>query len=144
MAALLLDTHALLWYDSQRSISVDALLAIAEAQAESQLFVSTISAWELGVAQLKADPAKRPDLSGLPAVIWFDRALKGIGAKALQLDWDIVMEATAVPPVYGSGDPGDCFLIATARKRKMALVTRDRNILKLSAQLPQYLRTVVC
>ena len=144
MAALLLDTHVLLWYFSQGSLSADSLIAIAESQADSQLYVSTISAWELGVAQLKTNPAKRPDLRGLPAAVWFQRAVRNIGAKAIQLEWDLVMEAAGVPPIYGSGDPGDCFLIATAHKRKLTLLTRDRNILRLSEQSPKYLKTVAC
>ena len=119
-------------------------MAIAEAQGEGQLYVSAISAWELGVAQLKTNPAKRPDLRGLPAAIWFKRAVRTIGAKAIQLEWDVAIEAASVPSIYGSGDPGDCFLIATARRRKLTLVTRDRSILRLSAQSPKYLTTLAC
>jgi len=136
MAALLLDTHALLWYFTEEPLSLEALFAIAEAQAESQLYVSAISAWEIGVAQLKANPSRRPDLRGLPVGIWFRRAVRKIGAKTLQLDWDIAIEAANVPSMYGSGDPGDCFLIATAHQRKLTLVTRDRNILRLSSKSP--------
>lgn len=144
MAALLLDTHVLLWYFTQGSLSPEALLAIAEAQEEGQLYISAISAWELGVSQLKTNPAKRPDLRGLSPAVWFQRAQRNIGAKAIQLDWDVALEAANVPSIYGSGDPGDCFLIATAHRRKLMLVTRDRNILRLSAQSPKYLKTVVC
>jgi PIN domain nuclease of toxin-antitoxin system len=60
------------------------------------------------------------------------------------LNLPVAVEAAAVPAVYGSGDPGDCFLIATARIRKLALVTRDSRILELAARDPGYLSVIPC
>jgi PIN domain nuclease of toxin-antitoxin system len=54
------------------------------------------------------------------------------------------LEAAEVPPVYGSGDPGDCFFIATARVKKATLITRDGSIIALSKTNPNYLKTILC
>ena len=54
------------------------------------------------------------------------------------------MEAAAVPAIYGYGDPGDCFLIATARVRRLALVTHHSRILDLAARNPSYLDVISC
>ena len=57
----------------------------------------------------------------------------------LDIDPRIAIEAAAVPAIYGYGDPGDCFLIATARIRKLTLVTRDTRIIALAKREPAYL-----
>lgn len=64
--------------------------------------------------------------------------------KVPRLDLAIAVEAAAVPATYGHGDPGDCFLIATARIRKLSLVTHDTRILDLAASNPGYLSVINC
>ena len=49
-----------------------------------------------------------------------------------------------MPAIYGNGDPGDCFLIATARTRQLALVTRDGLIGDLVDREPGYLAVIRC
>jgi PIN domain nuclease of toxin-antitoxin system len=49
-----------------------------------------------------------------------------------------------VPAIYGYGDPGDCFLMATARLRNLPLVTRDDRIIELAEREPAYLDVIVC
>jgi PIN domain nuclease of toxin-antitoxin system len=44
----------------------------------------------------------------------------------------------------GHRDPGDCFLIATARIRKIPIVTRDRLICDLAREQPDYLSVIAC
>jgi PIN domain nuclease of toxin-antitoxin system len=53
-------------------------------------------------------------------------------------------EAALVPAIYGSGDPGDCFLIATARVHNLSLVTRDDPIIELAQLNPGYLSVIPC
>lgn len=118
-----------------------ALNAIAAAQESDTLYVSAITAWELGVAERKR--ANRPELGMAPSA-WFRRALGFAGAKLATITPAVASEASAVPAVYGRGDPGDCFLIATARVRRLSLVTRDGPILRLAVVQEGYLRTVEC
>lgn len=144
MAGLLLDTNALIWLLSGDPLAEPALFAIAEAQAANQLYVSPISAWEAALAQQKPNPARRPNLNGLDAATWFRRGRRNIGARLATISQTVALEAARVPAVYGNGDPGDCFLIATARVRRLALVTRDGSIGELVERRPEYLTVVPC
>jgi PIN domain nuclease of toxin-antitoxin system len=123
---------------------LSALQAIDEAAHSRRLFVSHISLWEAGVASQKKNLAKRPDLNGESVPQWFKRSVSAFGLRALSLTPRIALEAAEVPGIYGSGDPGDCFLIATARIRNLALVTRDRIIQRLAAAIPDYLSVIPC
>lgn len=138
---LLLDTHALLWLvrgDFQTQAALDAVTA---AQDAGTLYASAITAWELGVADLKR--TNRPELGMAPGA-WFRRALHLAGARLASITPTIAAEAASVPAIYGRGDPGDCFLIATARVRCLSLVTRDGPILQLAAAQPSYVRALEC
>ena len=144
MAALLLDTNALIWLLSGEPMDEAALFAIAEAQAENLLFVSPISAWEAALAQQKPNPARRPNLNGLDAADWFSNGRRNIGARLATITQAIALESARVPAIYGNGDPGDCFLIATARVRQLMLVTRDEMMGGLADREPGYLDVVRC
>lgn len=138
---LLLDTHALLWLVRDDPMRQEALDAVEAAQDADVLYASAITAWELGVADLKR--ANRPEL-GMAPDAWFRRALRSTGAKLATITPAVAAEAARVPAVYGRGDPGDCFLIATARVRRLSLVTCDGPILQLATARPSYLQTMEC
>jgi PIN domain nuclease of toxin-antitoxin system len=138
---VLLDTHALLWLVRGEFRTAAAIAAVRTAQEEGCLYVSAISAWELGVAELKR--RDRPDL-GMPAAAWFRQAVAATGARLAAISISVAAEASTVPTVYGSGDPGDCFIIATARVRRMSVVTRDGRMLALAMSAPDYLEAVEC
>jgi PIN domain nuclease of toxin-antitoxin system len=44
----------------------------------------------------------------------------------------------------GFGDPGDCFLIATAHLHRLTLITRDARIKVLANHDPRYLQVLDC
>lgn len=46
--------------------------------------------------------------------------------------------------VYARKDPGDCFLIATARIRRIPIITRDAAMVDLAEAQPDYLRVIQC
>lgn len=138
---LLLDTHALLWLVRDDPMTKAALDAVEAAQDAGTLYASAITAWELGVADLKR--TNRPELGVAPDA-WFRRALRLSGAKLATITPAIAAEAASVPATYGRGDPGDCFLIATARLRRLSLVTRDGPILQLAVARPSYVQVVEC
>jgi PIN domain nuclease of toxin-antitoxin system len=56
----------------------------------------------------------------------------------------IALEAARVPADCEHNDPGDCYLIATARVRGLSLVTRDARIQQLAADDPEYLTIIRC
>jgi PIN domain nuclease of toxin-antitoxin system len=144
MAGILLDTNALIWFLANEPLGGEALFSIGFAQAADTLFVSPISAWEAGLAAKKRNEGNRPNLGGLDASAWFSQGCKSIGAHIVPIKQRIALEAAKVPSIYGSGDPGDCFLIATARVKKLAVVTRDRRMIELSGENPDYLSVIAC
>lgn len=75
------------------------------------------------------------------ALLWFVRAHRC----QTRYDTPAIAAATAsVPATCGRGDPGDCFLVATARVRRLSLVTRDGSILRLARERLRYMQMVGC
>lgn len=144
MSGLLLDTHALVWFQSAQPMEEGSLSAIVEAQHSQSLFVSPITAWEVAVLQQHPNPTRRPNLSGLTAATWFRQARREMGAQLVRIGVRIALEAARIPADCDHSDPGDCYLIATARVRKLALVTRDARIRGLAAADPPYLSVIPC
>ena len=144
MAGLLLDTHALIWFVAGAPIEDTALFAIADAQQANRLFVSPITAWEAALAIRKGDPERRPELAGDDSASWFRRARQITGAQLAPIASAVALEAARVPGVYGSRDPGDCFIIATARVRRLTVVSRDSLMTNLADNRPDYLWLVQC
>lgn len=138
---MLLDTHALFWLVSGlQTISDEALLAIGESQRSGRLFVSPVSAWELSLAVRKPNDA--PVLGDISVANWFRAAIRATSAKVVAINQTIALEAAHVVEATGHKDPGDCFLIATARTKQVSLITRDKAIRRLSGQ--DILSVVVC
>ncbi|NBB64678.1 PIN domain-containing protein [Pseudomonas sp. ODNR1LW] len=141
----LLDTHVLYWLVSgTTSLSESALVAIAEAQAEDRLYVSPVTAWELGVAAQKSLQANRPDLCPLSPKAWFREAVQATGARIAPIRQRIALESAEVVTRTGHKDPGDCFLVATARVMRIPLVSRDAVMHRIARVDPDYLTVLDC
>lgn len=123
-------------------MSADALEAIAGAQLDGKLFLSPITGWEAALALTKRDG--RPDLGDRDGAAWFRAARQLPGASLVPIGPRIALEAARVPALYGRGDPGDCFIIATARMKRVPIVTRDHAILDLAAREPAHVAVVPC
>lgn len=142
MSGVLLDTHALYWLVSgAKPLAAEALVAIGESQAIGKLFVSPVTAWELSIAAQKPTHKDPPRLETSVAQ-WFGAALRATSAKAIPIGLNIAIEAAEVPLVTGHKDPGDCYLMATSRVRKIPIVTRDPIIARLSTG--GYLDLIAC
>jgi len=138
LPGVLLDTHALYWLVSGVELLTDeALVAIGESQATGTLFISPITAWELSIAAQKP-PHKDPPQLNSTISKWF----RATSAKVIPIQQTIAIAAAEVPVATGQKDPGDCYLIATSRVRKIPLVTRDLVIRKLATD--GYLDVIVC
>ncbi|RXD01951.1 PIN domain-containing protein [Sphingomonas sp. UV9] len=145
MPGVLLDTHTLYWLVSgEEPLTEDTLVAIGESQEAGALFVSPITAWELSVASKKTRIAGRPHLGDDPPDQWFRDAVSVTEAKLVPIQQRISLEAARVVTHTGHKDPGDCFLIASARIKKVPLVTRDGIIREIAAAHAGYLDVVVC
>ncbi|WP_353229261.1 type II toxin-antitoxin system VapC family toxin [Novosphingobium sp.] len=145
MSGILLDTHALFWLVSgENALTETALVAIGENQQAGTLFVSPITAWELAVATQKNRIAGRPHLGEIPPAQWFRDAVALTEAKVIPIRQRISCEAAEVATATRHRDPGDCFLMATARVKRLALVTRDGFIQQIAAADPDYIAIIVC
>lgn len=142
MPGVLLDTHALYWLVSgEEQLSNDALIAIGESQEIGNLFVSPITAWELSLAARKRSNA--PQLGNGSAGKWFRDAVRAVSAKVVPISQRIAIESAEVVTKTGHKDPGDCYLIATARTKKIPIISRDAIIVGMAAE-PGYLSVIQC
>lgn len=142
MAGALLDSHTLYWLVSgEEALSYVALVAIGEEQAAGNLYVSPITAWELTIASRKPAHRGPPDLGPSTPSRWFSAAVKATEAKVVPIRQRIACEAAAVVVQTGHKDPGDCYLIATARVRKIPIITRDHFLIGLDRA---YLDVIEC
>lgn len=145
MSGILFDTHALYWFVSgEKELSEEALVAIGETQGSGTLFVSTVTAWELSIASQKPRMTGRPHLGTNSPALWFRDAVRATAARLLPIRQRISLEAANVVSDTGHKDPGDCFLIASARVRRITFVTRDEAILGQAAARPDYLSVIEC
>jgi len=145
LPGILLDTHALYWLVSgEVELLEEALVAIGENQEAGTLFVSPVTAWELSVATKKSRVAGRPNLGQDPPDRWFREAVRATSARIIPIRQRISYEAARVVTDTGHKDPGDCFLIATARVRRMPIVTRDGIIQTIAAERAGYLDLIAC
>jgi PIN domain nuclease of toxin-antitoxin system len=124
---LLLDTHAAIWIVEDQSLASGAADAIDAAyRADGTIFVSAITAWEIGLLVSR----NRLGLSARPER-WFQRLLTVPGVRLADLSPDILI-ASSFLPGEPPRDPADCIILATARELGAILITRDRLLLKYS------------
>jgi PIN domain nuclease of toxin-antitoxin system len=125
ISSLLLDTHAAIWITEDQPLASGAIEAIDAAyRTGSTIFVSAITAWEVGllVARNRLSLAVKPER-------WFQRLLAIPSVKLADLSPDILI-ASSFLPGEPPRDPADRIILATARDRGATLVTRDRLLLK--------------
>ena len=118
---LLLDTHVLVWWAvSDPRLSSPALSAISDA---SQVHFSLISFWELCLKTHKTRhdlPFEKGDLKDLRVGFLTQ------GFTELNLDSEVCYRAAALPQHHRDPwDPWDRMIIATAKHRKLTVVSND-------------------
>lgn len=128
MTALLLDTCAILWLAGSAAMRPEAIEAIRAAQTRSAVYVSPVSAWELGnqTRQRGDRPPRFLPADGLEK--WFHTFMDRPGVRPAVFDADVAIAAATLPPGLHE-DPGDRLLVATARQFGFSIVTRGRKIL---------------
>lgn len=138
---MLLDTHAFYWLAGERSLlSENALVAIAESQAIKALYLCPITAWELLIAAQKLRNA--PTLGDQPFEAWFRSVRRKTAAKLIPISERIAIQAAIVAGETGHKDPGDCYIMATAKVRDIPILTRDAAILKIATS--GYVSAIAC
>jgi PIN domain nuclease of toxin-antitoxin system len=125
MQPLLLDTHAAIWITRNERLAPRAVAAMNAAhQAAGVVFVSAITAWEVGLLVSR----NRLNLLMTPQR-WFARLLNVPGMRLAELSPDILI-ASSFLPGEPPRDPADRIILATARDLGATLITRDRLLLK--------------
>lgn len=125
---LLLDTCAVIWLFNGSKMSEVSRAAISEAAAADSLFVSPFSGWEIATLVRKG----RIALTMSPQK-WFQHVAEHAGVTLAPLDYETLIDSCALP-AESPADPADRIMVATARRMRLAIVTRDRPILDYARQ----------
>jgi PIN domain nuclease of toxin-antitoxin system len=136
--SILLDTCAVIWLANGDAMSAASLAAIRTASRTGEVFVSPVSAWEIGL--LAANPV-RPVTFDPDPITWFANLLTLPGIDLAPLTPEAAIESSFLPGRL-HGDPADRLLVATARRMNAALVTRDAKLVKYARQ--GHARIVAC
>lgn len=118
---VLLDTHALLWWQGDpEQLSDGARRAVAAA---AEVVVSAVSAWEIALLV----EAGRVALDR-PVRDWVRALQVQPRVRMLELDAAVAVDAVELARRGFPRDPADRFLWATAARHRLSLVTKDRQI----------------
>lgn len=121
---LLLDTHALLWFDADPArLSPRATRLLRDRN--NQVYVSAITAWELAI---KNRLGKLPLAS--PLLNSYHSSLARYGFVALPLSSDHALAERSLSHDYN--DPFDRALVAQAAHEKLSLLSRDARLAQFS------------
>ena len=108
-------------------MSPEALKAIRRAENSGALYLSPVSAWEIGIL------AQRGKVSlGVSAEIYVSRVFSRPGVRIAALTPEIAVRASFLAGQFHA-DPADRMLVATAILMGLKLVTRDREILRYAS-----------
>ena len=118
---ILLDTCALLWLaSSPERISADVRRQIAESECR---YVSSMTFWEIifkcQIGKLKL---------GLDPTAWLARVERKFALTVVGVSHEMMVSAALLPLHHR--DPADRFIIATALKMDLPVVTSDDNFQK--------------
>lgn len=128
---LLLDTCAVIWL-ANGELSEDVAALVMNAGLAGGIFVSPVSAWEIGMLG-RPRQGRAPAYSFLPdPKTWFARVMSGPAIKQAPVTPDIAIDAYHLPGEL-HGDPGDRLMISTSRHMRIPILTRDSRILDYGA-----------
>ena len=114
---LLLDTHALIWWWTDRSLLPREIDSLIE-RADEQIFVSSVNAWEMAT---KARIGKLPQI--MPYLARYVAAVADGGFLSLGLNTEHGLRAGQYDAAHR--DPFDRMLAAQAEVEGLTLITRD-------------------
>jgi PIN domain nuclease of toxin-antitoxin system len=140
MSGVLLDTNAFIRMVLGASIRQEARDVIAKAAQADDLWISSVSAWEIGMLATATRTGRVLQISGDP-VVWFEAAMSSASAQALPLSTAAAVTAARLPAPFHK-DPADRLLVSQARADDLVVVTRDRAILDYAAA--GHVRAIAC
>ena len=122
---IVLDTHAWIWWVSNpEMLSETARQVIDDAVRRRELFISTISAWEVAMLVEKGRLALALDVRD-----WIARSESLPFVTFVPLSTAIAVESVRLPG-FPHADPADRIIVATALSLGARLVTKDEKLLR--------------
>lgn len=115
---VLLDTHVLLWWSSQRGARLSDRARELLTDGTTDVALSIASAWEIAI---KAG-AGRLDLPR-PAEGYVPDLLRIHGFELMGIELTHALRAGALPPIHG--DPFDRMLVAQSQIEAVPIITAD-------------------
>ncbi len=122
---IVLDTHAWVWWVSNPEMLSDlARQAIDDAVRRRELFISTISSWEVAMLVEKERLSLALDVRD-----WISRSEALPFVTFVPLSTAIAVESVRLPG-FPHADPADRIIVATAMSLGARLVTKDEKLLR--------------
>ena len=122
---IVLDTHAWVWWVSNPEMLSDlARQAIDDAVRRRELFISTISSWEVAMLVEKERLSLALDVRD-----WISRSEALPFVTFMPLSTAIAVESVRLPG-FLHADPADRIIVATAMSLGARLVTKDEKLLR--------------
>jgi PIN domain nuclease of toxin-antitoxin system len=120
---LLLDTHIWIWsYSEAHKLSSEVAREVADPRNER--YLSAVSIWEVVVLL-----EKRRIRFGIDFGEFFKQSKQELNLIELPLNWEVAHELRFTLLDYR--DPGDRFLVATAKVYDLTLVTADERLMRV-------------
>jgi PIN domain nuclease of toxin-antitoxin system len=120
---ILLDTHVLFWWISEKSKLTPPAIAAIEAEIPGgQILISSMSVWE--VTMLVAAGRRTLSVSVPDWIAGFENIAE---VTFIPVDNDIAVQPVLLPDGFHK-DPADRIIVATARKFGAPIITADQKI----------------
>lgn len=120
---LLLDTHIWIWsYSEAHKLSSEVARAVTDPSNER--YLSAVSIWEAIVLLEKKRIRIGTDFSEA-----FKQSMQELNLIEIPLNWEVAHEIRFT--MLEHRDPGDRFLVATAKVYDLTLVTADERLMRV-------------
>ena len=120
---IILDTHAWIWWISNpEKLGAAASSAIEQAMQENNIFLSSISTWEIALLVAKGRLALTINVRD-----WVRKTESLPFIRFMSVDNTIALRSVDLPGAFHA-DPADRIIVATALSTGLPLVTKDEKI----------------
>jgi PIN domain nuclease of toxin-antitoxin system len=121
--AVILDTHAWVFYATGRPLEKRALRRMERARSEGRLHVAAVTLWEIALLV-----QERKLRFSQPTREWFRDAVKHTEVQVAPLDAGTAIEGARLR--HALRDPADCQIVGSALHMGVPLATRDARIIE--------------
>ena len=124
--AYLFDTHALVFWDSNESVSEIFISFFDNQVHKGNLYVSSIAFWEIALL------VKKGRMSMSNVHVWKNEILSNTNIRIIEPSASEMINSTLLPDYHK--DPFDRLLVAQAIQNDFLIVTKDSNIDKYEVE----------